>query len=194
VDDHCAECGYDGRDFTVRQVAAALAALPADIETLVRSAADAALRTRPAPTTWCALEYLGHLRDLMAFHRYVIERAIAEDAPTLELVDPDEFVTDAGYRDADVDALLAQFARRVARLVTFVEGMDQGALIRTVRFGDDSLDVRLVMLSALHEGVHHQGDIEAVLADTTSLQERNETRVNQRCVEPASTGNDTDVT
>ena len=168
MDDHCAECGYDGRSLTVQQVATALTALPTDIEALVRSAADAALRTRPAPTTWSALEYLGHLRDLMAFHRYVIERALAEDAPTLELVDPDEFVTDAGYRDADADELLAQFARRVARLVTFVEGMDQGAFTRTFRFGDESLDLRLVVLSALHEGVHHRGDIETVLADATS--------------------------
>jgi hypothetical protein len=59
------------------------------------------LAARPDAATWSAMEYLGHLRDLMAFHRHAIEQAPAPG----------------------------------------------------------TIDIRLIMRSAVHEGIHHQGDL-----------------------------------
>jgi hypothetical protein len=163
VDDHCTECGFDGRAYAIADVRSRLQALPGEIAPVLRNATADALHARPDPATWSALEYLGHLRDLMAFHRHAIEQALAHDVPTLELVDPDTFVADAGYATADLEDLLGQFGRRVDRLDALLATLDASALDRRAGFGDDTIDVRLVMRSAVHEGFHHRGDIERLL-------------------------------
>src|SRR3954469_23287130 len=71
VDDYCDECGFDGRAMTISEVVASLRRLPDEIGATVAPLTDERLRTRPAPTTWSAIEYLGHLRDLMAYHRWL---------------------------------------------------------------------------------------------------------------------------
>jgi hypothetical protein len=166
VDDHCTECGFDGRAFTIEDVRTRLQALPGEIAPLVRAVPSEALGVRPDPATWSVLEYLGHLRDLMAFHRFAIEQALAHDVPTLELVDPDAFVDAAGYAHADPEDLLGQFARRVERLDALLATLDAAALDRRAGFGDDMIDVRLVMRSAVHEGFHHRGDLVRVAQRT----------------------------
>jgi hypothetical protein len=169
MEDHCAECRYDGRWMSNADVQAALTSLAAQIGTLVRSADDSALRVKPSPDTWSVIEYLGHLRDLMAFHRFVIERAVAEDTPSIANVDPDEFVAAADLRAADRDELLGQFERRVGRLVEFLGTLSAAAFDRPVLFErpapgpSERHDARLVSRSAVHEAVHHRGDIERLL-------------------------------
>ncbi|MGD9792018.1 MAG: DinB family protein [Acidimicrobiia bacterium] len=170
MEDHCAECRYDGRWMSNADVQAALTSLASQIGTLVRSADDGALRAQPRPGTWSVIEYLGHLRDLMAFHRFVIERAIAEDTPSIANVDPDEFVAAANLRAADRDELLGQFERRVDRLTELLSTLSAADLDRPVLFEQPSPappvrhDARLVSRSAVHEAVHHRGDIERLLA------------------------------
>lgn len=169
MDDVCQECGYDGRTMSNSDVQAALSALAPEITALVRSGGDDAIRAQPAPGTWSVIEYVGHLRDLMAFHRFVIERALAEDTPMINTVDPDEFVAAADLRNADRDELLGQFERRVTRLVEFLGTIADADLDRPVLFerqppaAPDRHDVRLVSRSAVHEAVHHRDDIARLL-------------------------------
>ena len=159
MEDHCEECGFDARGVPVREVARRLVLLPEQIRAALDGVDDSELRRRPDPRTWSAIEYLGHLRDLMAYHRYLIERAMAEERPVVESVDPDAAVASAGYAGASRQDLLGQFARRVDRLVTLVDGLDADALHRQVVLGNRELDVTLVTRSALHEGHHHTLDL-----------------------------------
>jgi hypothetical protein len=122
------------------------------------------LRARPPSGGWSALEYLGHLRDLMAFHRWLIEEAMDHDCPILPPPDPDAAVETAGYREADPNELRPQFARRVDRLATLLSGLSPEALSRPLVL-DRPIDVQLVARSALHEGYHHRGDLQRLLAD-----------------------------
>ena len=51
----------------------------------------------------------------MAFHRWLIESALAEDNPLIPMATP-RSVAKAAYADADIGALFGQFDRRVDRL------------------------------------------------------------------------------
>jgi hypothetical protein len=95
----------------------------------------------------------------MAFHRWLIERALAEDTPHIPMVDPDESVKQADYHTAEVDQLLAQFDRRVSRLADALTSMDGDASERTVSLDGRPVSIALVARSAWHECHHHHGDI-----------------------------------
>jgi len=97
-------------------VAAALEPLALAIGDSIRAISEDTLRRRPAPTVWSPMEYLGHLRESMAFHRWLIERALSEDNPLIPMVDPDESVAQANYNEADPEELIAQFDRGTQRL------------------------------------------------------------------------------
>jgi hypothetical protein len=163
MEDHCGECHFDARAMTTAEVCGQLRLVPGQVRLVLDGVDEAALRRRPDPGVWSAMEYLGHLRDLMAYHRFLIERAVAEDGPVVASVDPDDAVASAGYAGAGLEELLGQFDRRVDRLVTVIDGLADGALDRRLVLGDREIDLRLVTRSALHEGYHHQLDLVRVL-------------------------------
>jgi hypothetical protein len=166
MDDHCDECGFDGRSMTIDTVIESLRQLPPQISAVVTPVDPARLRMRLQPDTWSALEYLGHLRDLMAYHRWLVEQAVVDDQPVLAAPDPDAAVANSGFQDADRDELLAQFARRVERLAVLLEGLSPPALDRPLII-DRPIDVRLVARSALHEGYHHRADLARIVATSS---------------------------
>ena len=110
------ECAPDESLAQPKDVALALPPLVAAIGNDIRALSAELARRRPSPEVWSPVEYLGHLRESMAFHRWLIESALAEDNPLIPIVDPDESVAKAGYADADIEALVGQFERRVDRL------------------------------------------------------------------------------
>jgi hypothetical protein len=141
-------------------VATALPGLVSAVAASVRSLSADVLRTRPAPDVWSPIEYLGHLRDAMAFHRWLIEQALTDENPVIPMVDPDESVAAAQYRDGDVDELIGQFGRRVNRLCDTLRAIDRDAERLTVRFDSATITSALIARSAWHECHHHRGDIE----------------------------------
>jgi len=125
----------------------------------IRALAAELARRRPSPEVWSPVEYLGHLHESMAFHRWLIESALAEDNPLIPMVDPDESVAKAGYADPDIGALFGQFERRVDRLCQLLVELDDDAVNRTLTLDDRQLTVGLVARSAWHECHHHRVDI-----------------------------------
>jgi hypothetical protein len=164
VDDHCEECGFDARNLSTDEVSARLGRVPGDVQSALAVRDPALLRQRPDPETWSPIEYLGHLRDLMAWHRFLIEQGIAEDRPAVPVVDPDASVADSGYADADVDQLFGQFTRRVDRLRARIDALEPGQAARKIQWVQgQEIDVQLVARSALHEGFHHTADLHRLL-------------------------------
>lgn len=159
--DHCVECGFDGRSMPLSAVSEALRDVPDDIAVLVRACDRGRLRDRPDVTGWSALEYVLHVRDLMGFHRWLIERAIAEDAPVIASPDPDAAVAAVDLDLVDVEHLLGQVSRRVDRLRRVLDELDRTAAGRQLVLQPDPgrIDVSLVSRSALHEAHHHEGDL-----------------------------------
>ncbi len=111
------------------------------------------------------MEYLGHLRESMAFHHWLIESPLAEDNPSIPTVDPDESVAQAGYADAEAEALIGQFGRRVDRLCELLAELDDSSVNRSLALGDRRITVGLVARSAWHECHHHRGDVHRLCQD-----------------------------
>jgi hypothetical protein len=162
VEEICSECHFDQSATPPREVPAALASLADDISDSIRSIPGDELRRRPAPTVWSPIEYLGHLRESMAFHRWLIERAVSEDNPHIPAVDPDDSVAQAEYAKVDPDELLAQFDRRIRRLSEALTSLDEAKAVRTLTLDHRCIAVTLVARSAWHECHHHLRDIRRI--------------------------------
>ena len=162
MEETCSECVFDESLAQPRDVALALPPLATVIGDDIRAMSAQLARRRPSREVWSPVEYLGHLRESMAFHRWLIESALAEDNPLIPMVDPDESVAKSRYADHDVEALLAQFERRVDRLCRLLNQLDGGAVNRTLTLDDRQLTVGLVARSAWHECHHHRADIRRV--------------------------------
>ena len=159
MEETCSECAFDESLAQPTDVALALPPLATAIGDDIRALSAELARRRPSPDVWSPLEYLGHLRKSMAFHRWLIESALAEDNPSIPMVDPDESVAKAGYADHDIEALYGQFERRVERLCRLLTELDAGAVNRTLTLDGRRLTVGLVARSAWHECHHHRCDI-----------------------------------
>lgn len=159
MEETCIECGFDESHTEPKGVARALPSLATAIGDDISGLSAQLARQRPSPDVWSPVEYLGHLREAMAFHRWLIESALAEDNPLIPMVDPDESVAKAGYADADIGALFGQFERRVDRLCHLLTELEGGAVNRTLTLNDRQVTVGLVARSAWHECHHHRCDI-----------------------------------
>jgi hypothetical protein len=155
----CSECDFDASACAPGEVAAALPSLARAIADCVGVAAPEVVRRRPLPGVWSPIEYVGHLREAMAFHRWLIEKALAEPNPVIPQVDPDESVAQAGYASADCAELIGQFQRRVSRLCDQLSTLDAEAAARLLTLDGARLSVVMVARSAWHECHHHLGDI-----------------------------------
>lgn len=80
----------------------------------------------------------------------------------MPVVDPDELVAKAGYAEADIEALIGQFERRVDRLCNLLTELDGHAMNRSLTLDDRHITVGLVARSAWHECHHHRVDIRSL--------------------------------
>ncbi|MCV7054850.1 MFS transporter [Mycolicibacterium gilvum] len=159
MEEICRECGFDQSETLPSDVATELSPMSQAIGASVLAISGDELRRRPAATVWSPLEYLGHLRESMAFHRWLIECALSENNPLIPAVDPDESVAQSAYNDADPHELLAQFERRIQRLADALIAMDDDSADHPVTLDGREISVALVARSAWHECHHHLGDI-----------------------------------
>jgi hypothetical protein len=162
VEEICAGCHFDQSATPPREVPVALVSLAMDISDSIRSIGGDGLRRRPAPTVWSPVEYLGHLRESMAFHRWLIERALSEDNPHIPTVDPDDSVAQAEYIAAEHEELIAQFDRRIRRLCEALNSLDDADAARTLTLGHRQIAVALIARSGWHECHHHLHDIRRI--------------------------------
>jgi hypothetical protein len=124
---------------------------------------DAQLRRRPDATTWSALEYLCHLRDVYSMYTIRLYRTRKDDRPILEPMLNDLRAARFRYNKRDVAAVLAELGDDTIGFV------DEAA-----RFSDEEWDrvatrlpgeertARWMVRQAMHEGTHHVRDIAAV--------------------------------
>jgi hypothetical protein len=153
----CPECGF-----------AAAAVEPVAIPALVRDAVsrwpdvlarpDAAVR--PAPTTWSALEYGCHVRDVCRIFTTRLQLMLDEDDPRFDNWDQDETALADRYDRQDpatVSAELAEAGEALAVAYTRV-GPDDWA--RTGRRSNGSaFTVETLGQYALHDLFHHVWDV-----------------------------------
>jgi len=169
----CAACGFDGASYDDRALLTALRALGSNWRTLL-DARGSELWVRPEPEVWSAIEYAAHSRDVTALHAFGVEQALTTEEPIFPAIDGEDLIQSAAasYRDADpihvVDGLEGE-AIRMARLAD-----DAGTQVwsRGLTIGGSRMDVRRLLEHALHDSVHHLGDVKRGLSMIQAAEKR----------------------
>jgi hypothetical protein len=161
--ERCEACGFDGAALDGPALLDALRGLGPRWDTLLATA-GLALRIRPTPGVWSAIEYAGHSCDIMALHVFGVEQALTVDEPAFPAIDEDlAGMAIATYADLDprvVATELTTQATELADLVDEATAFDPDAWARGLTIGDERSDVRFLLEHALHDSVHHLDDVE----------------------------------
>jgi hypothetical protein len=114
---------------------------------------------------WSVLEYAAHVRDVYATFLVRLHRARTEDHPTLDPMFGDLRAQRLRYNELPPGAVLQELALAAAGFCDEVADTADDEWGRHVRRlpGEDRTALWLVR-HAMHEGVHHVGDIERVAA------------------------------
>ena len=168
VHQYCDSCDFDGSQYDESALLDALRALGPQWSRLL-STAGAALRLRPEPEVWSAIEYAAHSRDITALHVYGVGQALTVDEPVLPPIGDDLVESAVGsYATLDPEQVVSELTEQATQLAQLAADAGADRWWRGLTIGDDRLDVRFMLEHALHDSVHHLGDVERGLAKIQS--------------------------
>ena len=167
----CDECGFVYDDHVAPAVVNELASLgPRLASRLHRASGDAeheaALRLRPAPGVWSALEYACHVRDVLIAQRERLLLALVEDCPGFAPIYREQRAVLARYAESDPAQVAAQVNVVAVLVADTFDGIDQTAWRRECIYNFPAPAKRSVAWLAahtLHEGEHHLQDFDRVM-------------------------------
>lgn len=166
AEDHtCERCGlaYPSLDIDtslglVMESTAMLAALLPSVE-------EPALRRRPSPQVWSAVEYACHVRDVLLTYAVRVHRGVVEDRPALDPMYGDWRAERFGYATMPLDVLLVELPAAATGFAAEVRAVPDDAWDRTVvRRPTEVRTVRWLVRQAAHECVHHLADVRRTAA------------------------------
>jgi S-DNA-T family DNA segregation ATPase FtsK/SpoIIIE len=162
----CDQCGFAYEQLDPTAVAAWLRAAPEHYRQAVSGATAEAVRKRPEPAVWSALEYVCHVRDVLLVQRDRAVVALVEARPSFPRMHRDERVALCGYAEQAMAEVLAQLEMAAELCAMVFEGLDGPALSRPIRYSfPEPADRDLAWLGrhTVHEVEHHLQDVAAVL-------------------------------
>jgi hypothetical protein len=163
----CEECGFDGDSITPSDAATAIRAFVRRYGApltrfLPGEDGDALLRERPDDSTWSALEYACHVRDVFDLYDVRLQRTLLEDAPTFESMGRDERAIRERYNEQEPAKVADELATNAERLAATIEGLDAGDWERRAVNPYPAPEPRTVLWMVrhvAHEASHHLLDI-----------------------------------
>ena len=168
----CPECGLDYDTIAPTDTPVAIRSYPRRFrELIIRPDQEGddpldVVRRKPDTSTWSALEYTAHVRDLCGEMAEAIRRMNVEDNPTIDFADPDALAAKERYNEQDPEAVLNGLSERAERLAKVLESVKGDGWTRTGAFPWGERDILTMARNAVHEGHHHLRDVERVLAAT----------------------------
>ena len=102
----CPECGYDAASLALDDVGPALVDNACSWVEAVLPRAD--VRQRPDASTWSALEYACHVRDVFRLYRFRLDLMLTEDDPDFPNWDQDETAIADRYSEQDPSTVAAE--------------------------------------------------------------------------------------
>src|SRR5581483_3233063 len=112
------------------QWATRLREIPGSFRQALRTADERAIRHRPGPGEWSAIEVPGHMIDKMSHWSSRVERIAREVLPLLPEYDQDAEVRTHGYQQADPAVLCEALQQHCERFAALVEALPSSALQR----------------------------------------------------------------
>ncbi|OMC54313.1 hypothetical protein A5747_16875 [Mycobacterium sp. IS-836] len=163
-EDHvCDVCGIAFAETRIDDAVGVIAGIPDAARDAVRAIPAEVRRVRPSPEVWSAAEYLCHLRDVYVAFTIRLYRVRTEDKPALEPMFNDLRARRFRYNECDIEATLEELARAAAGFRDEIarvrdDGWDRAA----TRLPGEVRTARWLVRQAMHEGVHHLGDIRRI--------------------------------
>jgi S-DNA-T family DNA segregation ATPase FtsK/SpoIIIE len=127
----------------------------------------AALSERRTPDEWSPLEYACHVRDVLLMQRDRLYVALVEDEPSFKPMYRDERVAFDRYAQQIPEVVSAQLLMAAAMTAHAFAGLSDDQWERPLMYGypePSRRDVEWVARHTVHEMVHHQLDIERIMA------------------------------
>jgi hypothetical protein len=155
----CPECGFEAgavrRDDVAGLVRAEAAAWPAVL-------ARPDVRERPRATTWSALEYGAHVRDVLLRCRQRTALMLEQDDPEFEDWDQDASALDERYHLQDPATVAAELARAADAVAELYDRVPAERWQRPGRRSNGSrFTVETFVRYVLHDLAHHRHDVGA---------------------------------
>ena len=153
----CPECGLDVAGIPRGELAGRLHA-NAEAWPSVLERGD--VRERPDATTWSALEYGCHVRDVFALFGERLTLMLTQDGPTFDSWDQDATALASDYPGQDPAAVAADTVALGRALASRFQALDGAAWRRTGRRSDGAaFTVESFARYLLHDPVHHLHDV-----------------------------------
>jgi ADP-ribose pyrophosphatase YjhB (NUDIX family) len=166
---YCAECGFVYDENEAAGAAAAVSDGARAMARLLVEAGDDA-RTRPDPSTWSALEYGCHVRDVLLVQRERILLARRSvEPPRPAPMGRDERVEHDGYAGQSPEDVARQLQDAAQLLANVLDRQDERSWTRTVIYTfptSQERSLRWVAVHTVHEVRHHVLDVRRVLSDS----------------------------
>jgi S-DNA-T family DNA segregation ATPase FtsK/SpoIIIE len=170
-DERCAECGFDGAKLSTAGTVDGIRSLARRFRApltrfLPGEDGDAVVRFKPDPSTWSALEYACHVRDVLDVYQGRVARTLAENTPTLDSMGRDERALRDRYNEQDPAVVADDLAANGERLASQLDGLTEADWAREAIHPYPEPAARSVLWMVrhvVHEGSHHLLDIGRVL-------------------------------
>jgi hypothetical protein len=153
----CPECGFDPDTLTPQDVARRIDATLPRWDAVLRRAD---VRGRPDDSTWSALEYACHVRDVFGLFRERLGLMLAEDGARFADWDQDATALEKDYARADPEAVRAELAELGAQSRDAFMDVPQDAYGRRgLRSNGSEFTVVTLARYFLHDVEHHLRDV-----------------------------------
>jgi DinB superfamily len=162
-DHNCADCALAYAEISIEDAVSVIVGLPSAVRGAVFAIPTEARRVRPGPQVWSVAEYLCHLRDVYITFTIRLHRVCTEDRPALEPMFNDLRARRFRYNDCDLSATLDELGRAAAGFceqIARTSGRDWDRVAS--RLPGEDRTARWLVRQAMHEGVHHLGDIRRI--------------------------------
>lgn len=165
----CAGCGLVPGELPARALGAQVRDEVHAFGRVLEAADDDQLRIRPTATTWSALEYAVHVRDVLNVFSERIVRTLAEHEPELGWWDHEAAIDDGMANESDVGAVVDDLGRNASKLSEALRLVDDDGWSRgAIRRPGERFTIELMARFALHEVVHHRTDAQRSLASAAA--------------------------
>ena len=158
----CADCGFDASVIEDRDVAGLIrdnaAAWPA-----VLRRTDVAVR--PDDSTWSALEYAAHVRDVYRLFSLRLELMLTQDDPLYPDWDQDQTAVEGRYNEQDPEIVSRELVEAGLALADAFDAVGNDAWSRPGRRGDGArFTVSSFAKYLVHDPTHHLWDVRGTVS------------------------------
>jgi hypothetical protein len=157
IEKPCPECGFDASTFA-----------PVDVASLIRQNATGwpavlerdDVRVRPNDSTWSALEYSAHVRDVYRLYLYRLGLMLDQEDPLFPNWDQDETAVADKYNEQDPAVVSDELQSAAAALADAFDRVEGDQWDRPGRRSDgQAFTVSSFATYMVHDPIHHLHDV-----------------------------------